>query len=66
MLLIEAEYKDVKINTIVQDDWHIRLFEKGGQVVNASNIMPGDELMGYICEGGRHVGIKIKETIDEL
>lgn len=66
MLLIEAEYKGVKINTIVQDDWHIRIFGKDGKVVNASNIVPGDELLGYICEGGRHVGIKINETIDEL
>ncbi len=65
MLLIEAEYKDVKINTIVQDDWHIRLFGKGGQVVNASNIVLGDELVGYVCEGGRHVGIKINEKINE-
>lgn len=65
MLLIGAEYKGVKINSIVQDDWHIRLFGKDGKVVNSSDIKPGDELLGYLCEGGRHVGIKINEALEE-
>lgn len=65
MLLIEAKYDQTTINTIVQDDWHIRIFGKNGKIVNASEIVPGDELLGYVCEGGRHVGIKIDEKIQE-
>jgi 3-dehydroquinate synthase II/3-amino-4-hydroxybenzoic acid synthase len=65
LLKIEAEASGVKINTIVQDDWHIRIFGGDGEVRNASAIKEGNELLAYICAGGRHVGIKINETIEE-
>lgn len=65
LLKIEVECKGIKVNTIVQDDWHIRIFGGNGEVRNASDIKIGDELMTYICDGGRHVGIKIDETIIE-
>lgn len=32
---------------------------------NASAIKIGDELLAYFCEGGRHVGIKIDEFLEE-
>lgn len=65
LLKIEAEYQDIVINTIVQDDWHIRIFGGDGTVRNASAIKIGDELLAYICKGGRHVGIKIDERFEE-
>jgi 3-amino-4-hydroxybenzoic acid synthase len=65
LLKIEAEANGVIINTIVQDDWHIRIFGSKGEVRNASTIKEGDELLGYVCSGGRHVGIKIDESICE-
>lgn len=65
LLKIEAEAKGVRVNVIVQDDWHIRIFGGDGEVKNASNIKIGDELLTYICEGGRHVGLKIDETLCE-
>ncbi|MDQ0229065.1 3-dehydroquinate synthase II [Metabacillus malikii] len=65
LLLIEAEYENKKINTIVQDDWHIRIFNGKKEPQSATTFKVGDEILAYVCETGRHVGIKIEETIEE-
>ncbi|MBP3950803.1 3-dehydroquinate synthase II [Bacillus suaedae] len=65
MLLIKGTVGDREINVIVQDDWHIRIMSADGKPRNASTIKPGDELLAYICEPGRHVGVKVTETIIE-
>lgn len=66
LLKIEVSAEGKTINTIVQDDWHIRIFGGKGEPLNASEIKQDDELLCYICEGGRHVGIKIDESIYEV
>jgi 3-dehydroquinate synthase II/3-amino-4-hydroxybenzoic acid synthase len=65
LLKIEVEGEGIRVNTIVQDDWHIRIFGGNGEPVNASTIREGDELLAYISPGARHVGIKIDEAIEE-
>lgn len=65
LLLIKGEAAGKELNVIVQDDWHIRLMGADGRPKNASTIMPGDKLLAYVCESGRHVGIKVNETIIE-
>lgn len=65
LLLIEGEYEGIKISVIVQDDWHIRIFGGEGEVRNASTIRVGDALLAYVCEAGRHVGVKIDECLIE-
>ena len=65
LLLIKGEAKGEEINVIVQDDWHIRIMGADGKPKNATMIKPGDELLSYVCEPGRHVGIKVDETIME-
>lgn len=65
LLLVKGEAAGSELNVIVQDDWHIRLMGVDGRPKNASAIRPGDELLAYVCEPGRHVGIKIDETIIE-
>nr|WP_087433299.1 3-dehydroquinate synthase II [Paenibacillus apiarius] len=65
LIKIEVEVMNKKINAIVQDDWHIRIFGGDGSPLNVSSIKIGDELLAYTCEGGRHVGIKIDESIEE-
>ncbi len=65
LLLIKGVVNGKEINVIVQDDWHIRLMGADGKPRNATKIKPGDELLAYICEPGRHVGIKVGETILE-
>jgi 3-dehydroquinate synthase II/3-amino-4-hydroxybenzoic acid synthase len=65
LLKIEVEAEGVRVNAIVQDDWHIRIFGGNGEPMNASAIKKGDELLAYISPGARHVGIKIDEVIEE-
>ncbi|MEW6173972.1 MAG: 3-dehydroquinate synthase II [Bacillota bacterium] len=65
LLLIKGEAAGAELNVIVQDDWHIRLMGADGKPKNASTIRPGDQLLSYVCEPGRHVGIKVTETIIE-
>lgn len=65
LLKIEVEVNGEKINAIVQDDWHIRIFGANGEPRNASTIKVGEELLVYTCNSGRHVGIKIAEKINE-
>lgn len=57
--------KGQHINVIVQDDWHIRILGADNVVYNASEIKPGDKLLAYFCDGGRHVGLKIDEYLEE-
>jgi 3-dehydroquinate synthase II/3-amino-4-hydroxybenzoic acid synthase len=65
LLLIKGTAAGKELNVIVQDDWHIRIMGANGKPQNASLIRPGDELLAYVCEPGRHVGIKVQETIIE-
>lgn len=65
LLLIKGESVGKEINVIVQDDWHIRIMGADGQPKNATLIKPGDQLLSYVSEPGRHVGIKVNETILE-
>jgi len=65
LLLIKGVATDKEINVIVQDEWHIRVMGADGNPMNASLIRPGDRLLAYVCEPGRHVGIKVNETIIE-
>lgn len=65
LILIVAKYKDTEIKAIMQDDWHMRVFAPDGKVVNITDLKPGDKVLGYYSEPGRHVGVKISESIVE-
>ncbi len=65
LLKIEVEVNGIRLNTIVQDDWHIRIFGSNGEPRNASTIKKGDEMLAYLSSGARHVGIKIDEQLQE-
>ncbi len=65
LLKITVEVNEIEISTIVQDDWHIRVLGINGEPYNASCLTPGTILAAYVCEPGRHVGIKIDESILE-
>jgi len=65
LLRIVAKFQDVSVNVMVQDDWNIRILAPEGKTLNASNIAPGDKVLGYVCNPGRHAGIQINEFIEE-
>lgn len=67
LLLIEAKYNNVIINTIVQDDWHVRVHGANGEPRNVTTLKPDDKVLAHISNpGGRHVGIKVEEMILEM
>lgn len=66
LLLIEAKIGDVIVNTFIQDDWHVRVMGAKGEIRPSSEVKVGDKLLGYKDIPGRHVGIKIDETIKEF
>ncbi len=64
--LIEAEFSGGRrINVIMQDDWHVRVFGADGQPLNITALKPGDKILGHVAQPGRHVGIRIDEHIIE-
>lgn len=65
LLLIRAKAGNKEINVIVQDDWHIRLYGTDKSVLHVTELKKGTKVLAYVCEPGRHVGVKIDETITE-
>jgi 3-amino-4-hydroxybenzoic acid synthase len=64
--LIEAEFQNgERVNTIMQDDWHVRIFSDDAKPLNITELRPGDKVLGYVGNPGRHVGIKVDEHIAE-
>jgi 3-dehydroquinate synthase II len=60
LLIIEAEHGGKRFKTIAQNAETIRLVtEKGSTPVTA--LKPGDEVLAYMLEGGRHFGTLVKE-----
>lgn len=65
LLKIEAASREASVNLFVQDDWHVRIFGADGRPHSVTTLTPGEKILGYVCEPGRHVGIKVSETIVE-
>jgi 3-dehydroquinate synthase II/3-amino-4-hydroxybenzoic acid synthase len=64
--LIEAEFAGGKrINVLMQDDWHVRVFGDDGKPRNITELKPGDKVLGHQARPGRHVGIRVDEHILE-
>jgi 3-amino-4-hydroxybenzoic acid synthase len=64
--LIEVEFAGgERINTIMQDDWHVRIFSDDARPLNITELRPGDKVLGHLSRPGRHVGIKVDEHIIE-
>jgi 3-amino-4-hydroxybenzoic acid synthase len=64
--LIEVQFAGgERVNIVMQDDWHVRVFSDAARPLNISELKPGDKVLGYATEPGRHVGIKINESIIE-
>ncbi len=65
MVLVEAEIKNEKISTILQNAETVNLVGKNGKPISVSRLKEGDEVLVNLEKGGRHFGIKIKESIIE-
>ena len=65
MMLVEAAYKGKTLSLVMQNAETIRLTRSGGEPVSITHLKPGDRVLGYLEEAGRHFGVKIDETIVE-
>lgn len=66
MILVEAEGPAGLVSTVCQNAETIRMVRPGsGEALSVAALSPGDEVLGYADEGGRHFGHKIHETILE-
>ena len=65
LLLVEAQVKEDKIKTILQNAETIKLVTKDGTPKAVTDLKEGDEVLVHYEEGGRHFGMKIEETIIE-
>jgi 3-amino-4-hydroxybenzoic acid synthase len=70
LLLIESRVRpddppERYIKTFLQNDWHVRIMGADRKVRNSTLVRPGDKLLAYADEPGRHTGIKVSETIVE-
>lgn len=65
LLLIKGKIGNTEINTILQDDWHVRVMGIKGQPINITTLKPGDRVFGALMISGRHVGLSVSETILE-
>ncbi|AZD84288.1 3,7-dideoxy-D-threo-hepto-2, 6-diulosonate synthase [Pseudomonas chlororaphis subsp. aureofaciens] len=64
--LIEVVFSEGEVvSVLMQDDWHVRIFSDKAKPLNISELKHGDKVLGYVTESGRHVGIKINESIIE-
>lgn len=65
MLNIIAEVGNQEVSLILQNAETIRLTKPSGEPLSVVQLAKGDEVLGYIEEGGRHFGFKITEAIKE-
>jgi 3-amino-4-hydroxybenzoic acid synthase len=66
LILIEAEGPNQqRLNIIMQDDWHVRVFSHECKPLNVTELRPGDRVLGHFTRPGRHVGIQVDEHIIE-
>jgi 3-dehydroquinate synthase II len=65
MMLVEAAYKGKTLSLVMQNAETIRLTKPGGEPVSIARLKPGDGVLAYLEEAGRHFGVKIDETIVE-
>lgn len=64
--LIEAKFSgDRRVNILLQDDWHVRVYSDEAKPRNITELKPGDRVLGHVTDPGRHVGIKVSEHILE-
>lgn len=69
MMLIEAhlngEGEGPKASLLLQNAETINLTKPDGTPISVVDLRPGDEVLAYFEEAGRHFGMQVDETIDE-
>lgn len=65
LMLVEAEYDDVTLRTLLQNAETIKLVKDDGKPISVAELKVGDKIMVYLDPNARHFGIAIEESIIE-
>jgi len=65
LMLVEAEVDGSIIKTLLQNAETIKLIKEDGTTLPVTKLKPGDKVLVYHKEGGRHFGIDVEETLIE-
>lgn len=65
LMLLEAEYDNITLRTLLQNAETIRLVKEDGTPISVAELKIGDKVMVYLDPGARHFGMSIDETIIE-
>lgn len=65
LALVEAEAGGKVYKILLQLAETINLVGPGGEPLPVTRLKPGDEVLVYVEEGGRHFGMKVEETVVE-
>jgi 3-dehydroquinate synthase II len=65
LLLVTAQAGDIQGTCILQNAETIRLVSPQGEPLSVVSLQKGNKVMIHLEEGGRHFGMKVKESIQE-
>ncbi len=65
LVLVEADADGRRMATIVQNAETIRFVTPEGGAISVSSLRRGDTILVHSEEGGRHFGMRVRETITE-
>lgn len=65
LMLVEAEYDDVTLRTLLQNAETIKLVKDDGTPISVAELKVGDKIMVYLDPNARHFGMAIEESIIE-
>jgi 3-dehydroquinate synthase II len=65
LILVEAIAGEKKIKSLLQNAETINLVTSDKKPVSVVKLKKGDKILAYTEEGGRHFGMKVKESINE-
>jgi len=66
LLLVKASAADgAEASVLLQNDWHVRVLGRGGEVLNITELRRGTVVLGHRAKTARHVGMPVDEFIIE-
>ncbi|MGV8144735.1 MAG: 3-dehydroquinate synthase II [Methanothermobacter sp.] len=65
LMLVEAEYDDVTLRTLLQNAETTKLVKDDGKPISVAELKVGDKIMVYLDPNARHFGMAIEESIIE-
>ena len=65
LMLVEAEYDDITLRTLLQNAETIKLVKEDGTPISVAELKVGDKIMVYLDPNARHFGMAIEESIIE-